>query len=258
LLLLAFTFYDNSRCGYIKEVDFEEICLISGLNLTRSQARKVTQKVFDKESQFRYNLWTDTQLSVTVRDKILNSLPLATSDNSNLLPVFVYQKKVSDGSGNAHETTEDSVLISVNGTLVDVHKLKDQNEKYESEQNILEANLNAVRNNLTDAQLQVADLKRSSEGWKTEYLRLKECSKTSETLAKARQDDLETFRRATERFFDRVKGVIDVKERSQSSAKETGTGNNGSTSGKENATSSGSGGSSTSKKEVEVKVETKK
>lgn len=36
-LLLAFTFYDTGRCGYIKENDFEEICLLAGLSLTRAQ-----------------------------------------------------------------------------------------------------------------------------------------------------------------------------------------------------------------------------
>jgi len=42
-LLLAFSFYDTSRCGYIKEVDFEEICLISGLSLTRAQVTSIIQ-----------------------------------------------------------------------------------------------------------------------------------------------------------------------------------------------------------------------
>ena len=36
-LLLAFTFFDRNRCGYLIEKDLEEILLLSGLSLTKNE-----------------------------------------------------------------------------------------------------------------------------------------------------------------------------------------------------------------------------
>jgi len=36
-LLLAFTFFDRNRCGYLTEKDLEEILLLSGLSLTKNE-----------------------------------------------------------------------------------------------------------------------------------------------------------------------------------------------------------------------------
>ncbi len=41
-LLLAFTFFDRNRCGYLTEKDLEEILLLSGLSLTKNEVNKKT------------------------------------------------------------------------------------------------------------------------------------------------------------------------------------------------------------------------
>jgi len=76
-------------------------------------------------------------------------LPFTFIGNNDLLPVFVYQKKGSESpEAGLPGTTDESLFVPLNGTLVDVRKLKDQNEKYEAERGVLEANLNALTNNM--------------------------------------------------------------------------------------------------------------
>ncbi len=42
-LLLAFTFFDVNKTGYIRESDLEDVCLIMGLGLTRAQVSHSSQ-----------------------------------------------------------------------------------------------------------------------------------------------------------------------------------------------------------------------
>lgn len=42
-LLLAFTFFDRNRCGYLTEKDLEEVLLLSGLSLTKNEVNYKTK-----------------------------------------------------------------------------------------------------------------------------------------------------------------------------------------------------------------------
>jgi hypothetical protein len=44
-LLLAFSYFDLNGCGFIAEKDLEDLFLLLGLCLSRSQAKKLVQKV---------------------------------------------------------------------------------------------------------------------------------------------------------------------------------------------------------------------
>lgn len=73
--------------------------------------------------------------------------------NKALLPVFVYQTQTTAASSpkqGSPRTPEEALLVPLEGSLVDVRKLKQQNEKYEAERAILEANLNALGNNMSE------------------------------------------------------------------------------------------------------------
>lgn len=57
-LLLACIYYDQNHCGYLQERDLEDIIYSLGLDLSRAQVRKLTQKVVTKES-FHYRKLCD-------------------------------------------------------------------------------------------------------------------------------------------------------------------------------------------------------
>lgn len=43
-LLLAFTYFDRNRCGYLTEKDLEEILLLAGLSLTKNEVNLTKKK----------------------------------------------------------------------------------------------------------------------------------------------------------------------------------------------------------------------
>ena len=43
-LLLAFTYFDRSRCGYLTEKDLEEILILAGLSLTKSEVNLTRER----------------------------------------------------------------------------------------------------------------------------------------------------------------------------------------------------------------------
>lgn len=60
-LLLSFNYFDQTQCGYIFEKDLEELFFSLGLNLSRSQVRKLTEKFITRDSLY-YRRLTDRLL----------------------------------------------------------------------------------------------------------------------------------------------------------------------------------------------------
>lgn len=57
-LLLAFTFFDRNRFGYLAEKDLEEILLLSGLSLTKNEVKLLVSRV-SQDEKVRYHKLTD-------------------------------------------------------------------------------------------------------------------------------------------------------------------------------------------------------
>lgn len=57
-LLLSFVYFDQTHCGFIYEKDIENLFFTLGLNLSRSQTRKVVEKFITRESLY-YRKLTD-------------------------------------------------------------------------------------------------------------------------------------------------------------------------------------------------------
>jgi len=129
--------------------------------------------------------------------------------------LFSWSTVVNGSRSPVNET--DSVLATVDGCIVDVKKLKEKLEKSEKERLTTDANFNVAKNALNDVRNQVGELKKSNEVLKDELTRTKEMLKKTETTEKSNKDELETFRRATERFYERIKEYVNVKPSSSSS-----------------------------------------
>ena len=123
-LLLSFVYFDQTHCGYIFEKDLEDLFYTLGLNLSRSQVRKLAEKFVTRDSLY-YRKLTDRLADVphvnpyeNVSEEQLAELargnrivkPSAADDS---------QKEVSnvDASGG---------LVQFNGTLVNIQQLLEQ------------------------------------------------------------------------------------------------------------------------------------
>lgn len=113
-LLLSFVYFDTTHCGYIFEKDIEELFYTLGLNLSRSQTRRVVARAVTRDSLF-YRKLTDKSREVKVEDEgetatiaenanaLTDSSVVATETvvdiargNKSFLPIF----RLGSGSSN--------------------------------------------------------------------------------------------------------------------------------------------------------------
>ncbi|CAF1486458.1 unnamed protein product, partial [Adineta ricciae] len=94
-LLLAFTYFDRNRCGYLTEKDLEEILLLAGLSLTKSEAKMLVSRTAHNE-KVQYHKLTDKALptddnnsttSIEINETDID--PLAPKGNLLSLPSHV-------------------------------------------------------------------------------------------------------------------------------------------------------------------------
>ncbi|CAG7720935.1 unnamed protein product [Allacma fusca] len=222
-LLLAFIFFDHTRCGYITDSDLEDLCLSLGLGLSRSQVRKLVQKVCTKGS-LHYRKWTDVQVEDGVvvaepRDDTQNSSSSLLSQGIKAsLPTFGKAKLLldiqdivissEDGDALAKETQSLLAACDSDPSLVDVTKLRDQLEKNEKDRMTLDTNIKLLKSSLNETKVQALELKKVNGGLKDELLRVKETVKKYETTESSALSDLDVLKKVTERFIERVKDLV--------------------------------------------------
>lgn len=129
-LLLSFVYFDQSHCGYIFEKDLEELFYAIGLNLSRSQARKIIEKFITRESLY-YRKLTDRPIEVefvnpldSLSDEKLKELACGNQIKKISLP-----SKTADGQPSNVDSTG---LVQFNGSLVNIQQLLDQMKRSEA------------------------------------------------------------------------------------------------------------------------------
>lgn len=80
-LLLSFVYFDTTHCGYIFEKDIEELFYTLGLNLSRSQTRRVVARAVTRDSLF-YRKLTDKSREVKVEDEGETTATIAENANA--------------------------------------------------------------------------------------------------------------------------------------------------------------------------------
>ncbi|XP_025837375.1 cell division cycle and apoptosis regulator protein 1 [Agrilus planipennis] len=136
-LLLSFTYFDQTHCGYIFEKDMEDLLFTLGLNLSRAQVRKLVGKVVSRDS-LHYRKLTDKPkeddfIVIDDSEKECYAHELARG-NKKFLPVFQTDEvsaKKQKLEGPSSENTFEEGLIMFRGAMVDVSKLMAQLERSE-------------------------------------------------------------------------------------------------------------------------------
>lgn len=130
-LLLSFVYFDTTQCGYIFEKDLEELFYALGLNLSRSQARRVAEKFVTRDALY-YRKLTDR-----LKEEVFENLLEAAGEQAvyhlgcgNIYPqqrpLMEIEEDEDSGEPNAKkirtpETVDGQVLY--NGILYDIKKL---------------------------------------------------------------------------------------------------------------------------------------
>ncbi|XP_021950634.1 uncharacterized protein LOC110847903 isoform X2 [Folsomia candida] len=226
LLLLSFTFYDENQLGYITDSHIEDICSALGLGLTRHEIQGLLRNISAKGG-VHYRAWTDKSeaetddgneqsLLIDENKSKLDFVMQIAKGNKSLLPVFTYSSpivafddvKPTLCDDQKVDWTGESVLVTVDGKVVDVKKIMHELEKAEKEKLSAEANVNAFKNSLTESKNQVAELKKSNDSLADELKKSKVQVKNLEAAEKSNKEIVEIFKKSTESFIYRVKDVV--------------------------------------------------
>ncbi|XP_019756359.1 cell division cycle and apoptosis regulator protein 1 [Dendroctonus ponderosae] len=139
-LLLSFVYFDQSHCGYIFDKDMEELLYTLGLSLSRSQVKKIVNKVVTRDT-LHYRKLTDKPKEEE-KEELENGEKHAeiavnwheiALGNKKLLPVFEEEaSKISVKpavEGGKPLGSED--LVVYQGAVVDIGKLLSQLDRSE-------------------------------------------------------------------------------------------------------------------------------
>lgn len=147
-LLLSFVYFDQTHCGYIFEKDLEDLFYTIGLNLSRSQVRKLAEKFVTRDS-FYYRKLTDRLVDAPALNPYENvsEEQLAELARGNKL-----QKPTTSSGQNGAVVDVDACggLVQFNGTLVNVQQLLEQMRRSEAARENTEKILTDLRQNNSD------------------------------------------------------------------------------------------------------------
>lgn len=129
-ILLSFVYFDQSHCGYIFEKDLEDLLYTLGLNLSRSQVRKISEKFVTRDSLY-YRKLTDRLADVP----FVNPLENVTEEQmAELARGNQLEKETSTVNQNGDTVNVDAVggLVQFNGSLVNIQQLLEQMRRSEA------------------------------------------------------------------------------------------------------------------------------
>ncbi|RZF35029.1 hypothetical protein LSTR_LSTR009621 [Laodelphax striatellus] len=166
-LLLAFVYFDQTQCGYILDKDLEAMLLTLDLNLSRSQIKKLIQKVVTGTA-LNYRTLTDKPKveekdgdsekdSKTNGEKKNIDVESAAAGNKSLLPVFRFDADSSDSAGkttsnddtNSSDTQSSTGKILYKGAFLDIEQLMSQLSRSETARTETEKHLSKLRSDFS-------------------------------------------------------------------------------------------------------------
>lgn len=127
-LLLSFTYFDQTHCGYIFEKDLEDLFYTLGLNLSRSQVRKMSEKFVTRDSLY-YRKLTDRLADVPYVNPFEN---VTEEQLSELARGNRAVKSSPAGDGELTNVDASGGLVQFNGSLVNIQQLLEQMRRSES------------------------------------------------------------------------------------------------------------------------------
>ena len=127
-ILLSFIYFDHTHCGYIFEKDLEDLFYTLGLNLSRSQVRKMTEKFITRDSLY-YRKLTDRLADVPH----VNPFENVTEEQLTELARGNKLVKPIEAATTSEASNVDACggLVQFNGSLVNIQQLLEQMRRSE-------------------------------------------------------------------------------------------------------------------------------
>lgn len=130
-LLLSFTYFDQTHCGYIFEKDLEDLFYTLGLNLSRSQVRKMAEKFVTRDSLY-YRKLTDRLADVPYVNPYENVSEEQLAELARGNRAIKTSSASADNQGELTNVDASGGLVQFNGSLVNIQQLLEQMRRSEA------------------------------------------------------------------------------------------------------------------------------
>lgn len=130
-LLLSFVYFDTTHCGYIFEKDLEDLFYTLGLNLSRSQVRKLTEKFVTRDSLY-YRKLTDRLAEVPFINPFENVSEEQLSELSRGNRLAKTSANETESNGQVANVDSSGGLVQFNGSLINIQQLLEQMRRSET------------------------------------------------------------------------------------------------------------------------------
>ncbi|XP_018897471.2 cell division cycle and apoptosis regulator protein 1 [Bemisia tabaci] len=188
-LLLAFSYFDTSGCGYIMEKDLETLLFSLSLSFSRSQVKKLLSKVV-KRDVLTYRKLTDKPVDEKIEEKeaviddndpnliekIASQLAAGKKRKSLIVSDHCLKKSRSSSKEESNEDGE-SDFINYKGSLINVENITSQLKRSENARLETENALTKLKADFGDREKDLADSKERVRALQ------EECKKFTDQLA---------------------------------------------------------------------------
>lgn len=123
-LLLSFNYFDQTQCGYIFEKDIEELFYCIGINLSRSQIRKLAEKFITRDSLY-YRKMTDRAVDAPAVN------PFESITEEQLMLLARGNKPVA-ATNNTEIVSQSNEIVTFEGTTVNLRQIMHQMKRIEA------------------------------------------------------------------------------------------------------------------------------
>lgn len=130
-LLLSFVYFDTTHCGYIFEKDLEDLFYTLGLNLSRSQVRKLAEKFVTRDSLY-YRKLTDRLAEVPFVNPLENVTEKQLADLARGNKLAKSSGNETENNGQLANVDASGGLVQFNGSLVNIQQLLEQMRRSET------------------------------------------------------------------------------------------------------------------------------
>lgn len=193
-LLLSFNYFDQTQCGYIFEKDIEDLFYCLGINLARSQIRKLTEKFITRDSLY-YRKLTDRPVDAPA------SNPFESLTEEQLL--MLVQGNKPQTSQNNDVVTQSNEIVTFEGTTVNLRQIMYQMKR-------IEAAYEESEKLLVDLRKNNSDLKSSNH--KNEK-RIKDLSADLKSVTRKLQDTESNLNSVTRKYNECFSTIQTINER---------------------------------------------
>ncbi|XP_070503451.1 cell division cycle and apoptosis regulator protein 1-like isoform X2 [Chironomus tepperi] len=193
-LLLSFNYFDQTQCGYIFEKDIEDLFYCLGINLARSQIRKLTEKFITRDSLY-YRKLTDRPADAPA------SNPFESLTEEQLL--MMVQGNRPQTSQNTEIVTQSNEIVTFEGTTVNLRQIMYQMKR-------IETAYEESEKQLVDLKKNNSDLKSSNH--KNEK-RIKDLSADLKSVSRKLQDTESNLNSVTRKYNECFSTIQTINER---------------------------------------------